>query len=495
MSSISALSNWRPVAPPPAVGRTAATGSPASPRATPSALVRLSAEGVAASRQDQAAEAGAPVSTAARFKGLGYAMLTQFTAGAPIAADHAPLPATLDNQFTLSVTTRSGVKVDLTLASVDDDMVLQVSADAALGQEERKALSDLAAGFQDAIDGLAGDSPQVRLGALTRFDSVHLQSLSLHAEVRQGTLPPSTQTLDFQLDGTQRKVRIDGAAGSAEVSIDTGKLESLGSKQQQSKAIANYLAQFDQATARGHGDLQLMSLFKDAFSDLSRTAVTEQQQRAGLASQNKWTLATADQAALTGLADFSATVTQAPKWSNPARPREVDNFSYEVSQHTRIDGPRRDDRTVSQVQQSKLNARFHEALKKGGEVQLDLTPQSQNYEYHQIADQATSDVELGYQDGHLKLATLLQTASQSEQVQKYILGKLVSDRTIPQQQTLVRNLADSLADSLAAYRSGDSSRAGGDSQEARDRSRALSLSALNDRIFLTGSPGELARRA
>jgi hypothetical protein len=490
MSSISALSNWRPVAPPP-VFKAGIAGKAATPGPLPSTVVKLSPEGVAAAQQDRGADANAPVSTAARYKGLGYAMLTQFTAGAPVPVQHAELPASVDNQFSLSVNTRSGVQVQLTLANVDDDTVLQVSANAELGATERKALSDLATGFQDAIDGLAGDDPKVRLAGLTQYDSVHLASVDLHAAVKQATVPASTQTLDFHVDGSHRKATIGGATGSAQIDIDNSKLEGLGSKQQQSKAITSYLKQFDQAATRGHGDPQLIAQFKDAFSDLSRTSVTEEQRSSQLASQNRWTLGAEDQSVLTGLADFSASVTQVPKWSNPSKPREVDNFSYEVSQNTRVDGARREDRSVSQVQQSSLHARFHEPIKKGGQLHLDLTPESQNYEYHQVSDLASSDVELGYKDGRLKLASLRQTASQSEQVQQYVLGKLVSDRTIPQQQSLVRDLIGS----LAPYQTSDASGAGNDSTEARAQSRQQSLAALSDSVLLLAAPTDLALRA
>src|ERR1700740_3445056 len=113
VSTISALSNWRPVPPPP-VNKPVAASTASGQTPTASTVVKLSPQGVAAAQQDQA---NAPVTTAARFKGLGAAMLTQFTAGAPVPVDHADLPATLDNKFSLSVTTRSGVQVDLTLAN------------------------------------------------------------------------------------------------------------------------------------------------------------------------------------------------------------------------------------------------------------------------------------------------------------------------------------------------------------------------------------------
>ena len=491
MTSISTLSNWQPVTPRLPAASAPRAAATENKWAAPSAIVNLSPASMAAARQSEAEEAALQPTTAARFRGLGAAMLTHFRTGAAVPVDQAKLPETVDNKFTLSITTRSGVKVDLSLASLDDGMAMQVSASAELSEDERNALSSLAAGFQNAIDGMAMDEPQVRLSALAQFDSKFLQSVAFHAEVKQHTEPPSTQTLDFLADGKQRKVNIGGASGSAEVSIDTSKIESLGTREQQAKAINSYLKQFDQATARGRGDAGLMTMFKDAFSDMSRTATRETPRDNGLSLPNKWTLAPEDHAVLTGLADFSASVTQATEWPNPLRLGEKDSFAYEVSQNTRTEGERRDDRSISQTQQSKLTAQFHEPLKKGGSLNLDVTPQSQNYTYHLIDDSASSTAELGYKDGKLFKATLQQSASQSEQVLKYVMGKQTSNKTSPADYRVERDLMAS----LAPYQAGESRRSDEQSSAAREERRAQSLSALRDSVFLLGTPSELAARA
>ena len=483
MTPISSLSNWQPAIRPPAstASRAATSGAPA---ATPSTIVKLSPESLAAARQVETDDAVLPV--AARFKDVGAAMLRQFNTGAPVPVTQAALPDNVDNKFTLGIVTRSGVKVDLTLASLDDGMAFQVSANGELSDAERSALSRLAEGFQGAIDGMAAADPQIRIGALAQFDSKALQSVDFHAQVTQ---PGGTQTLDFHADDKQRKVAIGGPSGNAEVAVDTSKPASLGTKEQQAKAIDSYLKQFDQATERGHGDKKLVSMFKDAFSDLNRTAVREEAPQTGLTLPGQWSLADEDHAVLTGLADFSASVTQAPKWINPLRSAEKESFSYSVSQDTRIDGPRVDDRTVSQTQQARLTAQYHAPVKKGGDLKLDVTPQSQTYEYHQIDDTADSNVELGYKDGRLFKAALRQSASQSERIQIYAMGKLMSDHTVPGQQTLVRDLMASLAPYQA-----DARHSADDSHEVREGRRQQALSALNDRIFLLASPDELAAR-
>jgi len=465
MSSISALSNWQPatryhVAPSgrnanPVLARLDAASSP------PSTIVTLSPEALAA--------ASAPIATSVRYQDLGADMLKQLGSGAVIPLDHAKLPDAVDNKFALSITTRSGAQVDLTLANVDDEMIYQVSSSAKLDQDEREALPRLAAGFQAAIDGMAGTNPQVRLSGLTQFDSRFVQSIDFRAEVAG---PDATsRTLDFHIDDSMRKASIGGPDGHAEVSVDTSTLEHLGTRKQQSKAINNYLAQFDQAVARGHGDKQLMSMFKDAFSDINRTAIAEDRDDF-LRTPSKWQLNADDRSTLTGLSDFSAAVTQTPKSSNPLKAWEQDTFSYDVSQATRVDGTSPDDRKITQSQQSHLSAQFHTDIGKSSPPWFDGTLQTQNYEYHQVDDSARSNVSLNYLKGKLRKASLEQTASQTEQVKTIILGKLKSEKSIPSQQSLVRDLLPSLTS--YEHIKGDD--------------------ALKDYIYLLGSPGELVAR-
>lgn len=427
---------------------------------------------------------------AARFKDVGAAMLRQLNTGAALPAAQAALPDSVDNKFTLGIMTRAGIKVDLTLASLDDGMAFQVSASGELGDAERTALSRLADGFQAAIDGMAGLAPQIRLGGLAQFDSNMLQSVDFHAEVKLATLPPGTQTLDFRADGSRRQANIGGPSGKADVVVDTGKLASLGTKEQQTKAINHYLAQFDQAAQRGHGDAALMTMFKDAFADMSRTSMRTEAPESGLTLPGgQWTLAAEDHAVLTGLADFSAEITQTPKWNNPLRLAEKESFSYAVSQQTSIGGPRRDDRTVSQTQQARLTAQFHTPIKQAGDVKLDVTPQSQTYEYHQVDDTADSNVELGYKEGRLVQAALRQSASQSERIQTYMMGKLMSDKTVPGKQTVVRDLMAS----LALYQANEDRRAE-ETRDAREARRQQMLEALKGSMVLLAAPDELAAR-
>lgn len=452
--------------------------------APPSTLVTLSADGLAAART-------APVPLAARFKDMSAAMFGALGTAATPPISQELLPKDVDHRFTLGIVTASGTQVELTLASRNDELIVRVGADGQLGDEERAALSSLAQGFQDVIDGMALDKVQIRLGELVRLDSNVLQSLDLDAAVSLPTDPPATQSLALHIDGAQRSVKIEGPEGNVDVKVDTGSLHNLGTRQQQAKAIDSYLDQFDQTTTRGRGDAHLMTMFKDAFSDLNRTATRDGPAPAGTATNGAWSLSREDRAVLTGLADFRATVAATPRWDNPARRNEVSGFEYEVSQDTKLAGGSRNERSISQSQQSRLTAQFHEPLQPGAPLAFDFSSETQNYTYHQVDDTARSNVDLQYRDGKLRHARLEQSASQSERIQQYVLGKLTSDRTIPAEQRIMRDLVAS----LAPYNPERDGKADGESREVREARRERALDALGDNMVLLGTGMALADRA
>lgn len=385
------------------------------------------------------------------------------------------------DKFSLGITTRSGIEVKLSLDSDGDALAVQMTASGELSDDETRALGSLARAFQDAIDGMAQDPPQIRLGGLMQFDGKQLASVDLRAQVGLNTEPPGGQTLSFQADATQRKVAFSGAAGSLDVKVDASKLASLGGAEQQARALKSYMGQFDQAATRGHADGALMSLFKDAFSTLHSSTGDAAQLSLGGATPGKWQLAAQDQAMLTGLADFSASVSQTPKMENPMRLSEQDAFAYEVAQSTSIAGRSIDERAISQKQTSSLSASFHMPLVAGTRLNLTTAAESQNYTYHQIDDSASSDANIVYKDGKLAKATLEQSSSQSTRISRYEMGKLKSDITTPREHSLLRDLVSA----LAPYQAGQTQL----NQEQKAQQRTQMLRELNDDVFLKADAG------
>ena len=480
MSTISPLSHLQAATPYQVLtGRQGSAAQAAA--AAPSAVVKLSKEGLAAA--DEAAKQ--PVTTAVRYKDLGAELLAAFVSGSIAPTADVAIPDHVDNRFALSVMTASGRKVDLVLANLGDEMFVRVEADADLGEGEREALAGLAKGFQDAIDGMAIDPPRIRLGELARPNPL-LQSIALRAEVTLPGEPPQQQSLDLHIDADRRSLAIDGPRGAISLGIDTAKLELLGTKQQQARAIDTYLKGFDHAVRRGHGNTELATMFKDAFSDLSRTSNRDATDT-GMPAGERKPLSKVDRAVLTGLADFEASITETPRQDNPARRDEVTGFHYEVSQATRMD-EKNARRSLSQVQNAQLKAQFHEALNKGNVPAFDFRSETQNYRYHEIDDSASSTVSLDYKDGRLTGARMEQSLSESERVRKYVLGRLMSDETKPDQYVLVRDLMDA----LAPYQPRQTGRV--ETDDSREERYQGTLDALNEELVLLGSRLELVDR-
>lgn len=377
-----------------------------------------------------------------------------------------------DNQIGLTITTRSGVKVELKLDAGDNSIAVEAHADGDLSEVERKALGKLAEAFQKSIDGLTEDPPRIDLEGLTQFDSNVLSSVDLKGEIKIN--PKDTQRLEFHADSTQRTVSFAGPAGSAKINVDLSQPASWGSKEQQAKALNHYLQQVDEAGMRGQGDAVMINMFKDAFTGMNADYGTPP-----ATSPSSIFLSKQDRALTTGLADFNASFAQTEVSSNPLRVTEKDSFSYEVSQKTKITGASQLDREISQQQQSRLKANYHTPVTAGAKLALDLSPNSQNYRYVTIDDAASSTTTIGYDKGALVKASMEMQASRSSRVLQYTLAKLKDDHTTPSGKAMSRDLLSTL----------EPERNGG--EPLSDAQRDLVLAKLNDQIFLKSNPDAL----
>lgn len=391
------------------------------------------------------------LSTANRFNGLGASLVEQFARGGTnisqsvlyasaeraenageIKIDQSLLHSKADNLVSLSIKTVSGKTVTFSLSSQADGLGVQATLDGGtLTDAELKAVGQLGIAFQAAVDGLTAAAPKLDLGKLTQFDSTLVASIDLNARLK--TLQGPDQTLAYHADSQSRTTRMAGPSGELNLAVDLKNQAILGNAQQQAKALKSYLAQFDRVQERGNAKAELMSLFKDAFS------VMNSHYPQGVSVPEALTRNPTDQGILTGLADFKASIKQAPESSNPMRPSEVDSFTYTVSQKTRIGGTSALDRSVTQDQQSSLSASFHKGLNGAQSPALGRDIESQNYLYVQVDDKASSSANLSYKEGQLTSASVSQEASQNTHTQKYVMGKLVDETTVPRQSSVKRD--------------------------------------------------------
>ncbi|WP_295999236.1 hypothetical protein [Rugamonas sp.] len=394
-----------------------------------------------------------------RYQGLGAALLTRLATDggdysqsvlqSATASSTGATASTLDtlssnalhgaaaNQISLDIKTADGIKVTVTLGSQDKGLAVQIKSSGKLSDADRAALGQLAAAFQSAIDGIGAVPPKPDLSGLSHYNATLLSSLDLHAQVQLGG--GQSQTMDFHADSTQRSVAMDGPAGAIKVSVDLSHLAGLGDSRQRSAAMDSYLKQFDQAASRGKADAAMLTTFKDAFEQMNASLPQHDTGRASASA-----LSAGDHAMMTGLADFSASMTERPSYINPMRPGEADTFSYQTSQTTTVGGHGPADRSISQQQHSHLDASFHQPLSAGLPLALDGSKQSQNYYFEQISDDASSDAEVRYDKGTLAQASVQQTAQQSTRMMKYVMGQLSEDTTTPTAVRLTRDLLDLL---------------------------------------------------
>ena len=428
-----------------------------------------------------------------RFNGLGAAMLKRFGADAGDFSQSVTLAAQgtsasalhtdADNQIKLSIRTASGATVELGLGSQDDGMAVQIKVSGGeLTEAESKALTQLSGAFQEAIDGLSAFPPRLALGGLTKFDPAVLSSIDFKASIKADG-KGAINTLEFHADAKSRSVNATGPSGTVKVDVDLSNPTILGNSTQQAQAMTRYLQQVDAAGSRGRGDAVLVSMFKDAFSQMNSnygvTAPVAGREAPGVIALNA-----GDHSLLSGLADFNASMVQTPNSSNPMRPEEVDTFSYKLSQSTSVTGKDPRNRNIHQDQQAQLSASFHRPLTPEVSLLLTASKESQFYEYVRIDDQARASADITYEDGKRIGATVEQSASESIRVQRYLMGKLASDTTTPLERKRVSDVRLLLSSVEKAERSHEP-------EDARRRDQALAVAA--SLAVLPDRPGALPR--
>jgi hypothetical protein len=340
--------------------------------------------------------------------------------------------------------------------------------DGKLSEAERSALKSLASGFEKAIQGLAGDATQIDLEGLTQFDSDVISKLTLQANIYgRDALGIRYEKLaaSFTADANTREIQLKRPDGQVKMKTDLRQPVLWGSGDQKAYAVDQYLKHMDQAAQRGHPSTDLVDMFKSTFRAMntsygSQEANPKASAATAIGPVNLAGDVTAwseeDKSWLTGLADFDATLAATPRASNPRMPMEKDRFQYSIRQSTVISGSSKSNRSITQTQTAQLTAAYHQSLFSSKPPLLDDKTESQNYTYHQIEDRNSTQVHIAYEKDALIAATLTQSSSKSERVQKYEHAKLIEDRVTPpalqQRQTDLLPLLKQLKDQQAAHR-------------------------------------------
>lgn len=415
-------------------------------------------------------------SLSGEFSNLGSALLDRFSStgsdysqsvsvlsgsapGAPGAVGEGISSARGD--VNLTVTTASGIQVDIALQSSNGSLGVSIKSSGQLDTAERDAIAKLAEGFQQAIDGLNSNPPTLDLSGLSQYDSSVLSSVNMQFNL-------GGVSGNFTSNSSYQSVSLTDAQGSMNLKVDKGQSALLGTGSQRAQAIAAYLNEFNAANAKGHGNTGMMTLFDAAFTQLNGGDTTSQQSSdsssaSGLTSISadaSW-LMQSEQSMLTGLNDFTGSITETTLSTVSSTPG---TFSYQVSQSTTVQGNAQNG-SISQTQQSQLKATYSQTGSSPDSTD-DVT----------INDSANSTVRIATQDGQIVKASLNQSSSDSTTNAEYSDGKLVSDITTPTTSTTSKDLLALLQPLLT---NGDATSDNSTWQQALSGIRALILPNAN----------------
>ena len=358
--------------------------------------------------------------------------------GAPTARVELRIQTQSGATVTLNISDQNEAGLNGTGLSID----IQVNGD--LTAAERKALAAMAGGFEKAIQGLAAGETEIDLEELAQFDQSAIASVDFKTSIygrNEYGLRYEKLGAQFTADANTRDIQINSPEGEIRISVDLRQPGLWGDAAQKAKAVRHYLDGIDRAAERGKADEGLVKMFKSTFSALNATygAQSTDGGLQGLAMDSgAWN--DEDKSWLTGLADFNTVLAATPKASNPRHSQELDQFHYTLSQSTTITGADKSQRGVTQTQESRLVAAYHQSLVSTNKPILDSTTASQNYLFKQVEDSASTQVHLGYEKDEPVAATLTKTLTQSLRIQKFENNQLVQDRVVPNQQSSVVDL-------------------------------------------------------
>lgn len=364
-------------------------------------------------------------------------------AGGVTAADALQGAKNVANRINLKIQTASGKTVDISISfggdrkGLSDSLSIDMKTSGELSEAEQQAIAKLATGFDAALRGIAGESGKVDLAGLVSFDSTVLSSIDL--SVRGSALPNGLQSLDFHADLNRRSFAMEGQLGKLSVNVDLTSPAPLGNAAQREAAVKKFLDQFDAANTRAHGEVELVGQFKDVFAQLNSSYPPPETRPAP--SIPAWVLSAEDQAELSGLADFQASMSgEFDNGLQDLRATEAGKLDYQVSQRTRTQGVAKSSGVaVEQTQRAILDT----TLDRGREGRA-LNKESGNYDRFSIRDESVSTTSFEYADFHLKSASIASRLDQTEKYEKLVDHKVVDSRVTPRSLFNVEDISGRL---------------------------------------------------
>ena len=344
------------------------------------------------------------------------------------------------NRVGLTITTASGKTVNIAVSFASgglggaSSLAVDVQVDGELSADEQKAIVQLSAGFQAALDGLTKVPPEVNLAGLVGYDANVLAGVDLNVRAR----PPLNGELEsfaFHADATQRRFSMDSVSGKIALSVDLSQPEIRGSAAQQKAALSDYLSQFDAANRRGHGNAKLIAQFKDAFVQLNSNYPAADKLSIPLLNGK-------DRSLLSGLADFTASMSG--DFTDAAEGRvmtEAGHIEYRAAQSTTISGrDKYSGLAVTQTQHASLKSDF---VKSRNGAMLDTN--NGNYDRYSISDESSTTTSFSYLKDKVQSALIERLVDQLESYAKLVDFKVVEERQTPRHEATRQDVSARLS--------------------------------------------------
>lgn len=353
-------------------------------------------------------------------------------------AEMGAVNASSDSAVALNIVTHSGSTVSLVMTQQAEGLAVEVKTHGeALNDVEAAAIADLSGALEKTLSGLGQQPPQLDLLGLTNFDSSVLKSIDLKTDLRNSE--STLQSLNFHADDKTRSVAYEDGEFSLEMSSDLAHPALTGNAVQQQSALSAWDDKLDKARRAGHGDRDQMAVLKSVFHALNSHTDSE---TAAINDSKAIRIGDNGASQLSGLNDFSLSLTQTQKTANPARGEENDRFAYSASQSTEESAGSNGAKTVKQTMHSHLSAAWHEALDPSIPLALNEMKSSQNYYYHLLDNDEENSTTLNYNDrGQLANVSQSEQVNNRETVKKYVLGKLVDQTVTPEAYSRDKQLA------------------------------------------------------
>ncbi len=337
----------------------------------------------------------------------------------------------------LKIKTRSGQNVELKIlvntgaSGGNRGIQVEVTSSGKLSDSERKALADLAEGFDQALEGL-GQSGKLKmdLSKLMDYDRSALASVDMN--VKNPKADQALSTFSLHLGDDQKTLAFKGALGDIAMNVDNALPFGPGasSASQRQTAINAQLQKFDAAAGRSHADAKLVALFKDVFSQMHSAPADGATPQASALTP---ALTLQVQPLLSGLADFQASFGgDFEKTNDRGFINEIGRADYQLSQTTTVKhNSHTGDASITQTQSEKLDAHYLKARSNGM-----LDTGSGNYDIHKISDQSTSTTLIETAEKKLVRAVRDTEQHQLETRQKLVKFRVVEESSTPLEKRL-----------------------------------------------------------